>query len=69
MDLKIVGYEDETEGLVFDIIINGKTIVTSKNEHFLGNKVSDITGMRYYTYTSLDAEIYFDDLKIEKIKE
>lgn len=67
VDIKLETYEDG--GLCTDIYINGAKVATSKNTAWENSKISDVNGMRYRTFSALVGNVYFDDLKFQKIKE
>lgn len=69
IDLKLVSYEDTDSVFCTEIWINGKHIQTSKNSHWTETTVDSITSLRYRAFSALDAKVYFDDVKIAKIKE
>ena len=47
-----------------DIYLNGELVATSTHAGFAGTQLSDITYLRYLTFTATDANVYFDDLKV-----
>ena len=67
MDLKLVNYKDEDGMFCTEVWINGTLTVTSKNTHWKDTTIDSVAGLRYKVYSSLDANVYFDDLKFEKI--
>jgi len=64
IDLKLETYEDG--GLCTDIYVNGTKVATSKNTAWENSKISEVTGMRYRTFSVLVGEVYFDDVKFVK---
>jgi hypothetical protein len=69
IDIKLVGYEDENSKFCMEIYVNGEYINTSRHSHWLETTVDRIAYVRFYAYSALDATVYFDDVKAEKIAE
>jgi len=69
IDIKLVGYINDSDIWNVEIWINGTLMHTSTSSNWTATKATDITAVRFRTFSALDADIYFDDIRAEQIAE
>ena len=67
VNIKLVSYKNANNAFCTEIWIDNEFIVTSNHTSWVNTTVDSITGVRFSALKALDADIYFDGVKLIKV--